>query len=189
MTHNEIKQKLFALYDGPLTEKERVLIEVHLAACKDCRQAVGEWENISGALFTKPAFSEAEEDRVVANVLARIEVPGARWVPWKTDLKWFLPLMGSAVTAAWVFFFVLPATPDISQPPLTMSLLASAQAPAQPAPAPARKVVRAIKPLPPLAFNSFHPSIGTTPVRIVLPARTQSAPPVDPFVQAVVYSY
>ena len=184
MTHNEIKQKLFALYDGPLTEKERVLVEVHLSACPECRRAVGEWENISGALFTKPAFSEVDEDRLVAKVMGRIRPQSQGWTPWKTDLKWFLPVLGSALLAAWVFLGVLPDSPVLDQQPLTMSLLNSAQ-PEAPKSAP-QKVARLKKAIPTYVFRPMGQFPQATPVQLYRPVRPNDS---DPFVQAVVYSY
>jgi anti-sigma factor RsiW len=111
MTHREIQEKLFALYDGPLTEQERALVEGHLAGCGDCRGSIAEWKRISETLFRLPAFSEAEEDRFVSKVMGRLEpAPPKR----AFTLRWLVPLVGTAVAAAWVLFFVLPATPGFS---------------------------------------------------------------------------
>src|SRR5579872_2726144 len=189
MNHNEIKQKLFALYDGPLTEKERVLVEVHLSACPECRRAVGEWENISGALFPQPSFSEAAEDRLVARVMDRVKPAPTSWLPWKSDLKWFVPLLGSALAAAWVFFLLLPNNPEILQPPLTMSLLNAVQPePSRPQPA-SQKVARVTRPIPSFVFVPIQQTANATPVQLYVPNRPQSNSPADPFVQAVVYHY
>lgn len=118
MKHDEIKQKLFALVDGPLTETDRALVEGHIPSCAECRQAIEEWQKISGVLFTFPALSEAAEDRFVSKVMARLPAGQGRSVPaassrW-TTLQWLVPLAGSALAAAWVFFFVLPGTPGLS---------------------------------------------------------------------------
>ncbi len=118
MKHEDIKQKLYALYDGPLTEKERVLVEEHLPSCPECLGAVEDSRKIAGTLFSSPSFSEASEDLFVSKVLARIEsgentqAAPSRW----NALQWLGPLAGSAVAAAWVFFFVLPGTPGLSSP-------------------------------------------------------------------------
>jgi anti-sigma factor RsiW len=188
MNHNEIKQKLFSLYDGPLTEKERVLVEVHLSACPECRRAVGEWENISGILFTQPSFSEAAEDRLVARVMDRIKPAPTHWSPWKSDLKWFMPLLGSALAAAWVFFLVLPNNPEFLQQPLTMSLLNAAQVESNSSPSP-KKTTRAARPIPSFVFSPIHQTANATPVQLYVPNRPQNDSPADPFVQAVVYHY
>ena len=116
MKHEEIKQKLFALYDGPLSEKERVLVEDHLPSCPECQMAVEDSRQIAGVLFSSPSFSEASEDLFVSKVTARINLekqPQASPSRWNT-LQWLLPLGGSAVAAAWVFFSVLPGTPGLS---------------------------------------------------------------------------
>jgi anti-sigma factor RsiW len=118
MKHDEIKQKLFALIDGPLSEQERALVEEHIPSCRECAKALEEWQKISGVLFSLPAFSEAAEDQFVSKVMARLspafglQTPAApsRW----NILQWLVPLAGSAVAAAWVFFSVLPGTPGLS---------------------------------------------------------------------------
>jgi anti-sigma factor RsiW len=112
MKHDEIKDKLFALYDGPLTEKERTLVDGHLTDCRECHQAVAEWKKISNVLFTLPAFSEASEDRLVSSVMEKIQSAPLKFQTpsFKNNLRWLMPLIGSAVAAAWVFFIVLPST-------------------------------------------------------------------------------
>jgi len=116
MTHNEIRQKLFALYDGPLAEGERKLVEGHLAGCGECRQAIAEWKRLSPALFTRSTFSEAEEDQFVSKVMARLdqEARDQETYSRKNSMRWLVPVMSSAVTAAWVFFHILPGTPGLS---------------------------------------------------------------------------
>jgi len=118
MKHDEIKQKLFALIDGPLSEQERALVEEHIPSCHECAKALEEWQKISGVLFSLPAFSEAAEDQFVSKVMARLspasdlesQAAPSRW----NTLQWLVPLAGSAVAAAWVFFAVLPGTPGLS---------------------------------------------------------------------------
>lgn len=107
--HEEIREKLFALADGPLTEKERTLVEGHLDACAECRQALGEWRTLSGALFPRVSFSEAEEDRFVSIALERAVAASPRHASIRPVVQWLVPLLGSAVAAAWVLFSVLPA--------------------------------------------------------------------------------
>src|ERR1041385_7350131 len=116
MKHDEIKNKLLALYDGPLTEKERVLVEEHLPTCQECQNAVEASRKIAGVLFASPSYSEASEDLFVSKTMSRIhseieaQAAPSRW----NILQWLAPLAGSAVAAAWVFFFVLPGTPGLS---------------------------------------------------------------------------
>lgn len=105
MKHEELQQKLFALYDGPLTEKERDLVEGHLSDCQECRQAIGTWKKASAALFPKPAFSEVEEDRFTAAVMARVgKIEAARERSFSQSAKWLVPLLGTASLAIWIFF-------------------------------------------------------------------------------------
>jgi anti-sigma factor RsiW len=119
MTHDEIQTALFSLVDGPLTEKERKLVESHLPACASCRQALAQWRQISPVLFPKASFPEIQEDRMVAAVLERIRArPSApRFLSLENSLRWIFPLVGSALAAAWVFFYIVPTTPELSSLP------------------------------------------------------------------------
>ncbi|SRR5579871_1488865 len=111
MNHEMIQQKLFALYDGPLTEKERKLVESHLAQCAECRKAIAQWKAISTRLFPAQTFSEAAEDAFVARVMGRVRAAGEKMESWGTlFFRWLVPLAGSAVVAGWVFFSVLSDT-------------------------------------------------------------------------------
>jgi anti-sigma factor RsiW len=104
MKHEELKQKLFSLYDGPLTEKERALVEGHLGGCQECREAIDTWKSAASALFPKPAFSEVEEDRFTAAVMARVgKIEAARERSFSYSAKWLVPLLGTAALAIWVF--------------------------------------------------------------------------------------
>ncbi len=109
MKHEEIREKLFALADGPLTEKERTLVEGHLDSCPECRQALREWRLLSNALFLRVSFSEAEEDRFVSTALERAVSASPRHASSWPVVQWLLPLVGSAVAAAWVLFSMVPA--------------------------------------------------------------------------------
>jgi len=134
MKHDEIKQKLFALYDGPLSEAERTLVEEHLPSCAECRRAVEECRKISEVLFALPALSEASEDQFVARVMARLSPASDLKIPaapsrWNT-LQWLLPLAGSAVAAAWVFFFVLSDSADLNPSANVETAFSSTAAPA-----------------------------------------------------------
>ena len=185
MNHDEIREKLFNLYDRPLTQREKRLVESHLPDCPECRQAFEEWQRISHTLFSQPALSEEAEDRFVAKVMKRVQKPAGS--PFWSGLKWFVPLAGSALSAVWVFFYVLPNNPELLQPPLTMSLLNSAQAEVKTVSARVPQAVRPARPLPTLRFNPIaRNAVPAVPVYRLL--RPQN-PPADPFVQAVVYSY
>ncbi len=118
MTHETIQQKLFALYDGPLSEQERKLVEGHLAQCPSCRKAIAQWKAVSARLFPPQTFSEAAEDFFVSKVMTRVRISTleAGKFAWGVILRWALPLVGSAVLAGWAFFSVLPDTSFYSAP-------------------------------------------------------------------------
>ncbi len=118
MTHETIQQKLFALYDGPLSERERKLVEGHLTQCPECRKAIAQWKSVSARLFPSQTFSEASEDFFVAKVMDRVRSSAldAGKSAWGWVLRWALPLVGSAVLAGWAFFSVLPDTGLYSAP-------------------------------------------------------------------------
>jgi anti-sigma factor RsiW len=116
MNHSEIQQKLLALYDGPLSEKERPLVEQHLVSCPDCRRVVGQWKRASEVLFTKPSFSEADEDAFVNSVMSYVrEIPAPQSFSWGVTFRWLVPVAGSALLAAWAFFTVLSDTKNLDQ--------------------------------------------------------------------------
>jgi len=116
MTHEELKEKVLGLYDGPVTEKERVWAKTHLSSCADCNKAVEEYKNFAATLFTIPAFSEADEDIFTAKVMSKIRTISANATQSVLDItvRWFIPLLGSTAVATWVFFSLLPSTPELS---------------------------------------------------------------------------
>ena len=118
MTHEMIQQKLLALYDGPLSEQERKLVEGHLAQCPECRKAIAQWKAVAVRLFPPQTFSEAAEDFFVSKVMDRVRSSTleAGRSAWGWVLRWALPLVGSAVLAGWAFFSVLPDTGFYSAP-------------------------------------------------------------------------
>jgi hypothetical protein len=67
-------------------------------------------------LFTVPSFSEAEEDVFTAQVMAKVKTLSTHSVESARNIivRWFIPLLGSTAVAAWVFFSVLPSTPELS---------------------------------------------------------------------------
>jgi|HubBroStandDraft_1064217.scaffolds.fasta_scaffold77575_3 anti-sigma factor RsiW len=118
MNHEAIQQKLLALFDGPLTEKERKLLEGHLPQCAECRRAVAEWKVVSRKLFPAQAFSEASEDFFVLKVMNRLDSASQEkgFFSRGFALRWLIPLLGSASVAAWVFFTVLPDSTELVAP-------------------------------------------------------------------------
>ncbi len=116
MKHDELKEKLLGLYDGPVSEKERTWVETHLACCEDCSAAMEEYKKTAAHLFAVPTFSEADEDIFTAKVMARVRekvlAPSLSFS--QLAFRWLLPLAGSTVVAAWVLFSVLPSTPELA---------------------------------------------------------------------------
>ncbi|HXL73880.1 MAG TPA: hypothetical protein VN963_09675, partial [bacterium] len=66
--------------------------------------------------FAVPSFSEAEEDIFTAKVMTKVKTLSPRSIESARDVivRWFIPLLGSTAVAAWVFFSVLPSTPELS---------------------------------------------------------------------------
>jgi hypothetical protein len=116
MRHEKLKEKILGLYDGPVTEKERVWAETHLSSCADCFQAVKEYKNFAATLFAVPALSEAQEDIFTAKVMIRVKAASIKTASSVLDItvRWFIPLLGSTAVAAWVFFSLLPSNPELS---------------------------------------------------------------------------
>lgn len=119
MNHELIQEKLFALYDGPLTEQERKVVEGHLAQCPDCRRALAEWKALSKRIFPRVAFSEASEDLFALSVLRQLE-PYQAPVPFLDRgflLHWGLPALGMAAMAAWFFLSSINANSGLVDEP------------------------------------------------------------------------
>jgi len=116
MTHEEIREQLWTLYDGQLTREEKAPLEAHLRDCDGCRLMLSEWESASKALFPTPEWPSADGEIFVQKVMARVQaLPELQAVSgWKGFLPWTAPVLGSAALAAWVFFFVLPGTPGLT---------------------------------------------------------------------------
>lgn len=116
MKHDELKEKILGLYDGPVNEKERIWVDIHLNSCEDCSAALEEYKKAAAQLFAVPTFSEADEDIFTAKVMARVREKGRTQTASFSHivLRWLLPLAGSTLMAAWVFFSVLPSTPEVA---------------------------------------------------------------------------
>lgn len=115
MNHDKIRDMLFDLYDRPLTERERLIVEGHLPDCAECRQAFGQWQQISRTLFALPAPSEAQEDLFVSKVMARVtSTQPVTTFSWGYALRWMVPLLGSSIAAVWFFFTALSGTGGLS---------------------------------------------------------------------------
>ncbi len=136
MSHEEIQEKLWALYDGQLAEEEKEPLETHLRDCPECRGLLSEWKNVSGMLFQKPELSGADAELFTQEVMARVRGPvETPVVSWKrAALPWLAPVLASALAAAWVFFFLLPGTPGLTTGPAQEDFL-SEEAASPPSPA------------------------------------------------------
>jgi anti-sigma factor RsiW len=108
MTHNEIQLKMFALCEGPLTAKERALVEKHLGECEDCREALAGWKEAATLLFPQVSVSESQEDRFVASVMARVSATKRTSGSFESSLRWALPLLGTAALALWMLATLVP---------------------------------------------------------------------------------
>jgi anti-sigma factor RsiW len=108
MTHEEIQLKMFALCEGPLTAKERTLVERHLSECEDCREAVAGWKRAAPVLFPQVSVSESQEDRFVDSVMRRVSVTQEPAASFLGSLRWTLPLMGTAALALWMLATLVP---------------------------------------------------------------------------------
>ncbi len=64
MNHDEIKEKLFALYDNEVTPQERVVITAHLKECGECRALLTSWESTAKTLFQSPTLSSRFEEKM-----------------------------------------------------------------------------------------------------------------------------
>jgi anti-sigma factor RsiW len=119
MNHEMIQEKLFALYDGPLTEQERKVVETHLSQCPDCRRAVAEWKALSKRLFPKVAFSEASEDLFTLSVLRKLETYQAPVSLFDRGflLRWGLPALGVAAMTLWFFLSTVNTNSGLVEEP------------------------------------------------------------------------
>ncbi len=54
MSHDTLKEKLFALYDGELTGEVRHEVEAHVANCSECRTAYAQWQQTASTFFRAP---------------------------------------------------------------------------------------------------------------------------------------
>ena len=97
MSHDAMKDKLFALHDGELTGAARREVEAHLDGCTECRAIYERWTRTSRALFrvAEPRASEAFVDRVLDRIAG--SEPRHWTAPWVVDLRWLVPAVGLAV--------------------------------------------------------------------------------------------
>lgn len=70
MSHDTMREKVYALYDGELRLEERAAVQTHLDACPECRAALAAWKETAARVF-RPLTVPASED-FVRGVMARI---------------------------------------------------------------------------------------------------------------------
>ena len=119
MDHETIKDALYALHDGELSETQRGEVLAHLRSCAECAEAARRWESLSGALsrvFPRPTPRQTEA--FVRAVMARLG-PGEEPAAWRRLAEaWLLPVLSFA-TAVLLFailggaFDPVAATDDI----------------------------------------------------------------------------
>jgi anti-sigma factor RsiW len=108
MDHPEIREKLFAYYDGELAASDRTLVKLHLYECADCRGELERWAQASHAVL-EPLRAPATE-YFVQNVMRRIRIyvednEGQRW---QAFVRWALPALAFAATGfAAIFLYTM----------------------------------------------------------------------------------
>jgi anti-sigma factor RsiW len=117
MNHAKLTEKLSAYIDQRLSQPERWEVESHLQDCPACRKTLGQWQANSRFLFAKPFFSEWNEDLFTQKVMTRLEPQKTPTFSWRPFIQWSLPVVGSAVAAAWVWSAVLPNLPGLASDP------------------------------------------------------------------------
>ena len=95
MSHDTLKEKLFALYDGELTGEVRHEVEAHVANCSECRTAYAQWQQTASTFFRAPDVQTS--DAFVHQMMGRLtaSVRPRRAAPWR-EMRWLIPAMGLA---------------------------------------------------------------------------------------------
>lgn len=109
MDHESMKAKLWELYDGELSGRDREEAEAHLKTCAECAALFARWKTLSGKLFGQahPARSEA----FVQNVMSRVRQAEVTRVPIRVmPVQWFAPVFGIAA------MLLLAITPAVQAP-------------------------------------------------------------------------
>lgn len=96
MTHDAIREQVFALSDGELSGEARRAAQAHLEECTECRQVVASWKRTAGVFFRSPEVqgSEAFVDRVLNRIAATERTPAVS--AWKPSVRWLIPALGLA---------------------------------------------------------------------------------------------
>ena len=101
--HAQIKEKLFALYDGELKGPAKVEAETHLNECAECRTLFEGWSKTAKTLFPEPQPLESEffVRRVMEGIEAQ-NTPASPPIRRRYYLRWLVP----ALTAATLFLVI-----------------------------------------------------------------------------------
>lgn len=119
MNHEEIKDKLAALYDGELPESEQGALRSHIGQCPECREEYRGWERIATSLFQAPEVkaSESFAEEVMVKIEALEEPVSAP--DWGGLARWLV----SAFALGSVALFLFLSTPNGEMPVTTETLL------------------------------------------------------------------
>ena len=71
MNHQDLQEKIFALYDGELSDPDSREVRAHLEVCPECREGYTRWEVLASVFFKAPQIHPSEP--FVRKVMARIE--------------------------------------------------------------------------------------------------------------------
>ena len=115
MTHEEIKEKLLALFDRELAETERHEINSHLHACENCSETVKRWEQISAAM-SRAGTASPPSGRFVYSVMERIAA-SEKSAPAKNPipvLNWIFPTLGYTFAVLLMFVAITHREPSIN---------------------------------------------------------------------------
>ena len=117
--HAQIKEKLFALYDGELEGSAKVEAEGHLNECAQCRTLFEGWRKAAKMLFpeAKPLESEFFVRRVMEGIEAQ-NAPASPPIRRRYYLRWLVP----ALTVAALFLMIQQS---LQQPVSVEALLLS----------------------------------------------------------------
>lgn len=106
--HKDIKDALYALYDGELSGEVRLEVESHIKTCGECGRIYQNWEKLSKTLFKAAQIEPTEA--FVTKVMAQIEnLESISPIKHRLPLfRWMAPALGLGFAA-----FFLTALPDM----------------------------------------------------------------------------
>ena len=115
MTHEDIKEKLLALFDRELDERERKEIASHLNVCEDCSGTLKRWEQISAAM-SRAGSASPSSGRFVYSVMERIaasekSAPAKNPAPF---LNWIFPTLGYTFAIFLMFIAITHREPSVN---------------------------------------------------------------------------